>query len=225
MKNILYISLFILGILIPKNLILHDYDNPSASHILDATIQDDLLIVSGMLGGIEFYDISNPETLNHLTNLQLSSGGGGGTKPNCIVTSGNYAYVTTNQGLGVINISNPNNLNLLSTISSNNAWSVRLHNGYAYIADEQSVTIYDVSNTASPNFVNVIETTNAVKDIALADSFMYVAIGSDGVNIYDLSDPVSPIFLDSFDTNTIGSIKIIKKTKKEKKSKSAPTVL
>ena len=43
------------------NLILHDYDNPSASHILDAEIQDDLLIISGMIGGIEFYDISNPE--------------------------------------------------------------------------------------------------------------------------------------------------------------------
>ena len=64
--------------MIAKNLTLHDYDNPSASHILDVTIEDDLLIVSGMLGGIEFYDITNPENLNHLANLTLSSGGGGG---------------------------------------------------------------------------------------------------------------------------------------------------
>ena len=53
------IILFCVSIIFPKNLTLHDYDNPSASHILDAVIQDDLLIVSGMIGGIEFYDISN----------------------------------------------------------------------------------------------------------------------------------------------------------------------
>ena len=34
-------------------------------------------MLSGMIGGIEFYDISNPEVLNHLGNLHLSSGGGG----------------------------------------------------------------------------------------------------------------------------------------------------
>ena len=40
------------------NLTVHDSDNPSASHILDAEIIDEILIVSGMVGGIEFYDIS-----------------------------------------------------------------------------------------------------------------------------------------------------------------------
>ena len=59
------------------NLTMHDYDNPSATHILDAEIIDDVLIISGMLGGIEFYDISNREVLNHLSNLQISGGGGG----------------------------------------------------------------------------------------------------------------------------------------------------
>ena len=118
-KNILYFSILVLGIVIPKNLTLHDYDNPSASHILDVEIIDDILIVSGMIGGIEFYDISNPEVLNHLDNLQLSGGGGGGggPKPNCIVASGDYAYVTTNQGLGIINISNPSNPQYLGIVS------------------------------------------------------------------------------------------------------------
>ena len=98
----------LVSIVFTKNLTLHDYDNPSASHILDIEVtEDDILIVSGMLGGIEFYDISSSETLNHLDNLQLSSGGGGGgIKPNCIISAGDYAYVTTNQGLRIINISN-----------------------------------------------------------------------------------------------------------------------
>ena len=92
------------------NLSILDYDNPSATHILDAEVIDDLLIVTGMIGGIEFYDISNPEILNHLTSFNLSSNsGGGGSKPNCIRAYGNYAYITSNQGVAIINISNPSN--------------------------------------------------------------------------------------------------------------------
>ena len=50
------------------NLSILDYHNPSATHILDAEVIDDLLIATGMIGGIEFYDISNPAVLNHLTS-------------------------------------------------------------------------------------------------------------------------------------------------------------
>ena len=89
------------------NLTIHDSDNPSASHILDAEIVDEILIVSGMIGGIEFYDISNREILNHLSNLQISGGGGGSVKPNCVIAKDDYLYMTTNQGVGIINISNP----------------------------------------------------------------------------------------------------------------------
>ena len=64
----IYILFFIISFSYSLNLLLHDYDNPSATHILDAEIIDDLLIVTGMIGGIEFYDISSPENLNHLTN-------------------------------------------------------------------------------------------------------------------------------------------------------------
>ena len=98
------------------NLRLHDYHNPSASHILDAEIIEDILIVTGMVGGIEFYDISNPETLDHLTSFNLSSGGGGGgggSKPNCVKALGNYAYITTKNGVAILNISNPSNLSLI----------------------------------------------------------------------------------------------------------------
>ena len=81
MKIFLIYTILLINIVFLKNLTLHDYDNPSANHILDVEIPHDnqnLLIVSGMLGGIEFYDISNPEILNHLDNLSLSGGGGNG---------------------------------------------------------------------------------------------------------------------------------------------------
>ena len=81
----------------PLNLTLTDYHDPAANHILDAEIVDDILIVSAMIQGIEFYNISNPANLNHLTNFTLSSGGGGGgggggSKSNCVRAIENYAY-------------------------------------------------------------------------------------------------------------------------------------
>jgi len=83
--------LFLFSVSFSLNLALTDYHNPQANHILDAEIVGDVLIVSAMVQGIEFYDISNSGNLNHLTNFNLSDGGGGGTKANCVRANSNYA--------------------------------------------------------------------------------------------------------------------------------------
>ena len=225
------------------NLTITDYHDPQANHILDAEIYENTLIISAMVQGIEFYDISSGGQLNHIDHFTLGQNG----KANCVEAIDNYAYFTSKNGLYVVDISspsnpqnlgrvagtnnfilenldaennmlavaahedgvllydisNPQNLELRSTINSENAWGVRLKDGYAYIADELVVKIYDISNSSDPVFINQIETSNAIKDIALTQSFMYVALGSDGVDIYDLSNLENPIFLDNYNTNTL----------------------
>ena len=115
------------------------------------------------------------------------------------------AVAAHEDGVLLYDISDPQDLELRSTIISENAWGVRLKDGYAYIADELIVKIYDISNSSDPVFINQVETSNAIKDIALSESFMYVALGSDGVDIYDLSNLESPIFLDNYNTNTLAN--------------------
>ena len=227
------------------NLTLTDYHDPQANHILDAEVHENTLIISAMIQGIEFYDISNGGQLNHIDHFSL----GQQSKANCVEAIDNYAYFTSKNGLYVVDISNPSNpqslgrvngtnnfilenldadanilavaahedgvflydisnpenLQLISTINTNNAWGVRLKDGYVYIADELLVKIYDISNSSNPIFVNQLETSNAVKDIALTNSFMYVALGSDGVDIYNFSDPENPTFLDNYNTNTLAN--------------------
>ena len=227
------------------NLTITDYHDPQANHILDAEIYENTLIISAMVQGIEFYDISGGGQLNHIDHFTLGQNG----KANCVEAIDNYAYFTSKNGLYVVDISSPSNpqnlgrvdgtnnfilenldadnnmlavaahedgvllydisnpqdLELRSTINSENAWAVRLKEGYAYIADELIVKIYDISNSSDPVFINQIETSNAIKDIALTQSFMYVALGSDGVDIYDLSNLESPIFLDNYNTNTLAN--------------------
>ena len=81
------------------NLTILDYHDPLANHILDAEIIDNTLIVSAMIQGIEFYDITNPTELDHIAHFTLSGGGGGGgVKSNCVSANDDYAYFTSNNG-------------------------------------------------------------------------------------------------------------------------------
>ena len=202
-----------------------------------------------MLGGIEFYDISNPQILNHLDNLTLSpggGGGGGGTKPNCIIADGNYAYVTTNRGLGVINISNPanpqyqgivsntdnyilENLDLknnmlavaahedgvllfdlsnsstpsyIDSLPSNNAWAVLFNETYLYIADEQNLLIYDINDLS---FINSMELSNAIKDFAIYENNLYVALGTDGVAAINIEDHLNLELINIYNTSAMAN--------------------
>ena len=217
--KILFYVFLLMSIVFSKNLTLHDYDNPSATHILDSEIIGDILIVSGMIGGIEFYDISNRENLNHLTNLHLSGGGGGGgqgggTKPNCIVASGNYAYVTTNRGLGVINISNPSSPQYLGIVSNTDDYILEdldvFNDLLAVSAHEDGTLLFDISSPSNPSFISSVSGEN-VWTVSIVDDFLY--IGDQNIlSIYSLTiDPfnnsVNVDFL--LDINLSNSIKDI----------------
>ena len=244
MRLIKYILFLITG-LYSLNLSIIDYHDPQANHILDAEVYENTLIISAMVQGIEFYDISNNGQLDHISHFSLSQN----AKANCVEAYSNHAYFTSRNGLYVVDISSPSNpqnlgrvsgtnnlilenldaennllavaahadgvliydisdpqnLELKSIINCVNAWCARIKDGYVYIGDGINVMIYDISVSSNPIFINQIETSNAIKDIALSQSFMYVAIGSDGVNIYNNSDPQNPIFLDNYNTNTLAN--------------------
>ena len=67
------------------------------------------------------------------------------------------------------------------------------------------ILIYNLSNISSPFYLSEILSTNAVKDLTVTGKYLYSALGSDGVAIYDLSNPADPQFLDSFNTNTMAN--------------------
>ena len=135
-----------------------------ANHFLDAEIVGDVLIASAMVQGIEFYNISNPGQLNHFTNFNLS-GGGGGTKSNCVRAQGDYAYFTSSNGLYVVNISNfsnPQNLGVVSGTSNLNLENLDLYGDIlAVAAHESGVILFDISNPSSPVITATISANNA----------------------------------------------------------------
>ena len=192
-----FIFLFSFGFSL--NLALPDYHNPQANHILDAEIVGDVLIVSAMVQGIEFYDISNPGNLNHLTNFNLSGGGGGGggTKANCVRAAGNYAYFTTYDasGLFVVNISNPSNPQSLGTVSSTSNYlleNLDLNgNTLAVCAHTDGVLLYDISSPSDPVHTASISANNAWT-VVISDNFAYVA-DEDKILVVNISNLYSPV--------------------------------
>ena len=208
-KDILQIYLIIfclISIGFSLNLTLTDYHDPSAHHILDAEVVDDILIVSGMIGGIEFYDISNPNILNHLTNFNLSSGGGGnggGTKSNCVRAFGNYAYFTSNNGVYVVNISNPNNpqsQGAISGTSNLNLENLDLHDDVlAVCAHGDGVLLYDISSPFNPNLISTIYSNNAWANV-IFDNYIYIG-DNDHILIYDINNLSSPNMIGNIETN------------------------
>ena len=75
-----YVLFILSSVVFPLNLSLTDYHDPQANHILDAEVYNNTLIISAMVQGIEFYNISGQGTLNHLQHFTL----GQGIKANCV---------------------------------------------------------------------------------------------------------------------------------------------
>ncbi|MDP6570630.1 MAG: hypothetical protein QF472_07105 [Candidatus Marinimicrobia bacterium] len=197
------------------NLTITDYHDPVANHILDAEVAGDILIISAMVQGIEFYDISNPAQLNHLTNFNLGGGGwGGGVKANCVRASGNYAYFTTysGDGLYVVNFSNPSNPQNLGVVSGTdnlNLENLDLNgNILAVCAHENGVRLYDISNPSNPTLSSAISAGNAWA-VAVGSSHVYIA-DDDIISIYDVTDPSNPAYISTIQsTNAVKDLALL----------------
>ena len=108
-------------------------------------------------------------------------------------------------GVLLYSLSNPSNPSYVSTITTENSWAVELSSEYAYVSDENNLLIVDIRNLNYPQVLTTIDTGNAIKDISIEGDYLYVALGSDGVSIYDISDVYSPILLDTYDTSTLAN--------------------
>ena len=173
------IALTLISLDFPLNLTLHDFHNPEASHILDTHIMDDILIVVGMVGGVEVYDISNPESLNHIAHFSIpNNGGGGGSKPNCVTSYQSYAYFTAQNGVAIVDMSNPNNPNILGYIDSTHDMILEnvdvFDNTLAVCAHTDGVLFYDVNNPTTPQLISQLETNNAWA-VSINESTAYIA--------------------------------------------------
>ena len=71
------------------------------------------------------------------------------------------------------------------------AMGLAISGDYAYVAALPFLEILDISDPTSPDSVSIVDLQDA-RDVAVSGGYAYVACGSYGLRIIDISEPASP---------------------------------
>ncbi len=183
----------------PLGLGVVDISNPSSPSVLGAydttssVAHGTDVAVSGNIayaavgGSLLTLDVSNPA---HILGLGSWGGSYGASR---VVLSGTIAYVA-GSGLNVIDVTDPAHLVRLGGVSPAFISSVALSGNYAFTVGGQDLRVYDVTNPS--NLVRQASLTlNNSLDLTVVGDLAYVACGTNGVAMVDISSPTTPALI------------------------------
>ncbi len=110
---------------------------------------------------------------------------------NHVVTAGNYAYVSCDRGVVVIDINDPTAPRIVSTIPLQGAGHVAVQFRYAFVCDREGLKSIDITDPANPVTKASVPIEDA-KDVYVARTYAYVAAGKQGLAIIDVKNPEKP---------------------------------
>jgi len=144
-------------------------------------------------------DVQNPATARTIDNFQTDG------RAAAVAVAGGVAYVADgSNGLVIIGVSNPLNMQQLGRYDGRNTRGVFHDNGVVYISDSVTghVEALDVSNPAQPTQISTLEVAKDALRIDLVGALLFVAGGFDGLKIVDVSDPANPAVIGAAETPT-----------------------
>ncbi|MDA2920162.1 hypothetical protein MYX76_11840 [Desulfobacterota bacterium AH_259_B03_O07] len=115
---------------------------------------------------------------------------------NDIEIAGNYAYITADKGLIVVNIAKPLEPRLVAIVGSPfivNPKAVAVQFRYAFAIDDEGLKVIDITDPENPHPVK--EATLSLEesnDIYVARTYAFIAGGKDGFIIVDIEKPEKP---------------------------------
>jgi hypothetical protein len=111
-----------------------------------------------------------------------------------ITLAGNYAYITADTGLVVVDLTVPLEPKVTARLPLTDARASAVQFRYLWVSDGDGVKLFDVTNLAQP--VPVPEGTVPLADarkIYVARTYLYVAAARDGLVLVDVTRPAVPI--------------------------------
>lgn len=138
-------------------------------------------------------------------NLRIELVGQVAVTADQVAVAGNYAFVAdsyTNDGLHVINISNPYSPAVIGSADiPARTFGIDIQGNYAYFATQfDGLHIYNVAKPATPTLVGVHDTTGWPADVIVMGRYAYVAADTTGLRIIDIADPTAPGEVGFYDT-------------------------
>ena len=117
---------------------------------------------------------------------------------NYIITAGNYAYITTETKLVIVDLSKVNpfgesELSVVKTFDLKHPKAVAVQFRYAFVVDEEGMKVIDVTVPESAHLVEGAETPlEHAHSVYLARTYAYIANGKEGIAIVDITNPEKP---------------------------------
>jgi hypothetical protein len=111
-----------------------------------------------------------------------------------ITIAGVYAYITCDKGLAVVNLNNPLEPKMVTTLSGfREPRAVQVQFRYAFVVDAEGLKVVDVTQPESPKVVegSVVPLADA-HNVYLARTYAYVAAGKEGLVVVDIEKPEKP---------------------------------
>jgi hypothetical protein len=131
------------------------------------------------------FDISDPRAVREFSAFPSE-----GSVQNMTI-SGDLLFITRNEGVDILNIANPADVNLLSQLDLNAYRSYPL-DGYLYVRSEGDILIFDITDAANPQQVESLDLNLYINDVAIEGDYTYLANLDSGLVIYDISNPQDP---------------------------------
>jgi len=110
---------------------------------------------------------------------------------NHVVTAGNYAYISCNRGLVIVDIGDPLHPKLVSTLPLKGAGHVAIQFRYAFVCDAEGLRVVDITDVKSPAVKGSVPLQQAL-DVYVARTNAYIAAGRQGVATIDVTRPEHP---------------------------------
>ena len=122
---------------------------------------------------------------------------------NHLFIEGNYAYVGTNDGMFIVDISIPTTLNLVGYYNDSaeidHLYGCVVQNQLAYYANgNDGLFILNVTNLSNPTKKGELALPSVSLDIKLKNQYAYIPVYMGGIRVVDITDPTAPVDVSGF---------------------------
>ncbi len=169
----------------PQNpFLISAYDTPGEARSI--TVVGNTAYIADSNSGVHVFDVYYPEFPILLGTCPIGA--------SYITVAGNYAYVLDDSHMRIVDVSDVQDPDLMSSYYILGVNSITVNDGIACVANGD-LQLVDVSNPLSPAMLGFYATPGYTEFVAVAGNFAYLADSGSGVQIIDISNPAAPTLL------------------------------